>query len=494
MDINKSIQLAFQHYQTGDLQQAKHICTEILKEQPNNEAMLYLLGVVYAQLEEYDLAVQHLKKSLQCNTYYADAYLALGVIFQKKGLSDEAISYYQKAIEVEPDFAEAYENLGDIFRGKQKLDEAIAYYKRAIQYSPDSAEIYCTLANIFKEKGQHDLAIFYYRKALMYKPDYAEAYNNLGIIFREQIRLDEAKTYFQKALQLNPNYAEALYSLGLIDHQLGYTESATKCIEKAEAIEYSYLKKLKKKKIAFLFLVRNKIINEEIWTAFLKLHKDEFNLYIHSKEEFNGKYFEENVIYAKIPTAWANTVNAQNELLRVAFLDKENFKFIFLSETCLPLLNFNSIFNSLNKDDRSYMSNYPIWFGSSCDRYIKELPTKHLRANPQWLILNRNHSKLFLNEGYIQNICTKYPADQEHYYSTCLSFYNKLPDVHDKPTTFVDWSRSVDGNHPYSFEEFNDYDLNLLKKKREEGILFARKFPNPIVAKKYFNLIVTNEG
>jgi FkbM family methyltransferase len=179
MDINQSIQLAFQHYQTGDLQQAKLICIDILEEQPDNEAMLYLLGVVYTALEEYDLAVQYIKQSLQLNTNNADAYLALGAIFQKRGMSDDATNYYNKAIEIDPDFAEAYENLGDLFRDKGLPDEAVSYYKKAIQYFPDSAEIYYNLGNIFKEKKQLDLATFYYRKALKYKPNYAEAQFNL---------------------------------------------------------------------------------------------------------------------------------------------------------------------------------------------------------------------------------------------------------------------------------------------------------------------------
>jgi Tfp pilus assembly protein PilF len=213
MDINKSIQLAFQHYEAGDFQQAKHVCAEILKERPNSEEVVYLLGIVYAQLEEYDLAIQHIEKSLQLNISNADAYLALGAVYQKRGLLDEAVNFYKKAVEIDPNFAEAYENLGDIFRNNQKLDEAVTYYKKAIQYIPDSAEIYCNLGNIFMEKRQLDLAAFYYRKAIRYKSDCADAYKNLGIIFHGQKRLDEAISYYQKALQFDPNLCGACINL-----------------------------------------------------------------------------------------------------------------------------------------------------------------------------------------------------------------------------------------------------------------------------------------
>jgi tetratricopeptide (TPR) repeat protein len=205
MDINKSIQSAFQYYQTGDLRQAKLVCSEILKEQPDNEQILYLLGIVLTQLEEYDPAIRHIERSLRLNEGNADGYLALGAIYQKKGLPDEAIKYYLKAVGIDPDFAEAYENLGDIFRDRQQFDEAVAYYKKAVHYFPDAAEIYCKLGNIFKVKRQLDLAAYYYRRALLYNAEYAEAHNNLGSIFFVQRRLDEAIKHYQKALRINPD-------------------------------------------------------------------------------------------------------------------------------------------------------------------------------------------------------------------------------------------------------------------------------------------------
>jgi len=229
MDLSKAIQSAFQFYQSGNLQQAKDICAEILKEEPDNKDILYLLGIVYAQLEEYDLAIQHTKKSLQFNINNPDAYLALGAIYQKKGLFDEAIHFYQKAVEIDPDFAEVYENLGDIFRDNKQFDEAIAYYKKAIQYFPNAAEIYCSLGNIFRDKNQIDLSTYYYRQALKHKPDYAEVYNNLGFIFYEQRRLDEAISYYDKALQYNPGLAGSCSSLGEAFHEKKQRDEAIAC-------------------------------------------------------------------------------------------------------------------------------------------------------------------------------------------------------------------------------------------------------------------------
>ncbi|MFZ5906238.1 MAG: tetratricopeptide repeat protein [Nitrospirota bacterium] len=204
MNITETIQSAFHAYQAGNLRQAEHFCMEVLKEQPNNEAILYLLGIVYAGLGEYDSAVKNLERLLELNPENADAYLALGGICHQQGLSDKSVRFYQQAIGIDPDLGEAHENLGDIFRDSHQPDEAMRHYKKALQLSPDAAEIYLKLGDIFKEKGQDELAVFHYRSALRHKPDYAGAFRNLGMLYHERTGLDEAIAYYQKALRIDP--------------------------------------------------------------------------------------------------------------------------------------------------------------------------------------------------------------------------------------------------------------------------------------------------
>jgi tetratricopeptide (TPR) repeat protein len=268
MDIDNSITSAFQHYQKGDFQKAKIVCAEILKEQPDNEAILYLLGIVLTQIEEYDSAIMQLEGLLRLHANNADGYLALGAIFQKKGLPDEAIRYYRKALEIDPDFAEAYENLGDIYRDKQQLDEAVIYYKKAIHYFPDAAEIYCNLGNIFKVKRQPDLAAYYYRKALLYNADYAEAHNSLGSIFFMQGRLDEAISHYQKALRINPDLSGVRMNLEDALHEKMQFDKAVKNYRD----RLGFAVKMRSMKVALLI---NSVINRFYFqTLNIQFHPD----------------------------------------------------------------------------------------------------------------------------------------------------------------------------------------------------------------------------
>jgi len=80
MNVNKAIQLAHEHFQTGNFQQAAHIYKKILKREPNNFDALHFLGVIYFQLGNNDLAIQYIKKALQFNPNIPEIYNNLGNI------------------------------------------------------------------------------------------------------------------------------------------------------------------------------------------------------------------------------------------------------------------------------------------------------------------------------------------------------------------------------------------------------------------------------
>jgi protein O-GlcNAc transferase len=240
MNINAAFQLANERYQTGNYQQAEHICKIILEEVPHNAETLYLLGIIYVQLEKHDLAIQYLKRSLNFSTTNADAYLALGTSFQQKGQVDEAIHYYQKTISLDPTNIDALNLLGDIFKEKGQLDAAIACYRKVIPINPNRYDAYISLGRILQEKGQVDEAINCYQKAIQLNPNHPNAYHDIGVAFLDKGQFDIALHYFQTTLQLNHNSASAYNNIGLVLREKGKLESAVQCYQKAIELNPNY--------------------------------------------------------------------------------------------------------------------------------------------------------------------------------------------------------------------------------------------------------------
>jgi tetratricopeptide (TPR) repeat protein len=215
MNINKTIQSAFEYHRKGDLKQAESLYKKILRKQPDNPDILHMLGVVFYQLADYDSAISCIRKALQFRpSDLASAYGNLGLALQGKGLLDEAVTCYQRALEFKPSFAEAHCNLGLALQGKGLLAEAIESYQKAIEFKPSFAEAHCNLGYALQEKGQPDEAAAYFLKAIEMNPYLTKAYYNLGITLQKKGRMDEAIAYYQKAIEFDPFSAEAYCNLG----------------------------------------------------------------------------------------------------------------------------------------------------------------------------------------------------------------------------------------------------------------------------------------
>jgi predicted O-linked N-acetylglucosamine transferase (SPINDLY family) len=281
MNIQQEIQKALEHYQSGDLHQAKHICKKILKKEPNNGEALYFMGVIYSQLGNHDLAIQTIRKSLQSYPNNPDAYHLLGMSLQELGQLDEAVEYYQKTLQYNPNYAEAYNNLGNICKEKKQFDEAIGYYHHAVELKPDLATAYFNLGVIYQEKKDYAQAISFYKNALQFDPvnhnmqsmlggvlytkgqtegdvfslqesenvfrqivdvhpsDF-HAWCNLGSALKLQGKMDEAMVGYRKAIELKPDFPDAHYNLALVLQETGLVDEAIQHYEKAIELDPHY--------------------------------------------------------------------------------------------------------------------------------------------------------------------------------------------------------------------------------------------------------------
>jgi tetratricopeptide (TPR) repeat protein len=243
MNVQKTIQSAFENHQKGNLERAEYFYKKALQKQPDNPDILHMLGVLFCQLANYDSAVKYIRKALQFKpSDIASAYCNLGVALQEKGQIDEAISQYQRAVEINPLFAKAYCNLGVALHYKGETDEAISQYRKAVGINPSFAKAYGNLGNALREKGDIDEAINCCQKAVRINPLFAEAYSNLGAALREKGSLDEAINCCQKAVEINPSFAEAYCNLGVALQKKGQIDKAITQYQKAIEIKPSFAK------------------------------------------------------------------------------------------------------------------------------------------------------------------------------------------------------------------------------------------------------------
>jgi len=233
MNIEERFQLALEHYQAGNLEQAEYIYKEILKIQPNNDDVYHNLGDIYQDKGQIDKAVTCYQKALQLNPNRATTYNNLGIIFQDKGQIDKAVTCYQKALQLNPDYDDAYYNLGNALKDKGQVDQAIICYQKALILNPNLDDAYNNLGNIYQHKRQIDEAVTCYQKALQLNPSLVYAHYNLGTLFMEEGKLGEAIRSYNLALTIKPDFVEAYTNLGKALTDCGRLNEAEACFKRS---------------------------------------------------------------------------------------------------------------------------------------------------------------------------------------------------------------------------------------------------------------------
>lgn len=241
---------AVKEHQAGNLEAAKTLYFASLKTNPHNTDVLHLLGILFAQQQDFLSAQYYLDQALQFNPQsptflnsmgnilknlqrYEDAMLQyqkalllqpnnptlhnnIGNIFSLLGQLTSAKECYSKAIHLNPQYADAHYNLSLVLTKLNQQQEATKHLEIALQLQPDHERAQEHLARLLQCEGKLEQAIYHYRLALKNNPHNILANHHLGAILTEQGNYAEATTHFKAVLELQPEHPESLYNLGII--------------------------------------------------------------------------------------------------------------------------------------------------------------------------------------------------------------------------------------------------------------------------------------
>lgn len=236
-------------------------------------------------------------------------------------------------------------------------------------------------------------------------------------------------------------------------------------------------------KIAFLFLTISSVYHEHLWRDFFEGNQEQYSIYAHAKNPLpESDFLYPYRIAETVPTSWSNTMRAQIALLKEALTDPDNEKFIFVSESTIPLARFDTMYKKVTETPHSIFMYYPnphlvegtIFFNKA--RHLDPIPPELQYKNYQWVVLSRKHAQLMVEDTYYISIIEKHALDNEHYESTFLACQGLLAEIHQKSMTYVYWPAHVRSPHPYSFVNFEDpAEFSRAAQAVSRGYLFMRK-------------------
>ncbi|CAI0455164.1 unnamed protein product [Linum tenue] len=280
-------------------------------------------------------------------------------------------------------------------------------------------------------------------------------------------------------------------------------------------------------KIAFLFIARNRLPLEVVWDVFFKGEESRFSVFVHSRPGFlfneattRSEYFLDRQLNDSIQVDWggASMIEAERILLRHALEDPSNKRFVFLSDSCIPLYNFSYTYDYIMSTSTSFVDSFAdTKEGRYNPKMDPVIPVDNWRKGSQWVVLTRKHAEVVVQDSTVFPAFQKHcrPTDpskehncipDEHYVQTLLAQKGLEKEITRRSLTHTSWdvSSSKDpkrrGWHPVSYK-FSDATPMLIqsikdidniyyeteyrrewctsKGKPSTCFLFARKFTRP---------------
>lgn len=245
------------------------------------------------------------------------------------------------------------------------------------------------------------------------------------------------------------------------------------------------------KKIAFLFLTQGNHNCINAWNIFFKnISSFEYSIYCHAKNIPTQQLLLNNIINT-IPTKWADIslVRATLLLYNEAFKDINNYFFILVSESCIPISSFKNIKNILFKNNKSII-HYKHQINKfnrykKLNLYIKnKISFNKFFTQYQWMILKRDLVYLFLKND-LTNYFKFIDVPDEHYFITILILFNKHKDIINKKSTYCDWSNK-NSMHPKLFNKISSRDIFIGKH------FFLRKISKKFYINNFYYNLISN--
>jgi hypothetical protein len=244
--------------------------------------------------------------------------------------------------------------------------------------------------------------------------------------------------------------------------------------------------------IAFCFLVYDYIIRYDMWNTFFEnIDINNYIVYIHPKNinTNNNLFYKFNykIINNRVNTISKNhisIVKATLQLFKETYQYNNNIThFIFLSQSCIPLYNFNTIYNLTinfnnsvisfidnNKKERYYQLN------NNFKKYIKYI--NFVKQQPNMILIKNDVIDLLNNDLtiYFNNM----DCPDEHYFINILiNIFKKK--IIKQQINFCNYNL----NRTQAIE-FKVVDKNLIDQIRKRGFLFLRKInKNSFIDKEY---------
>lgn len=216
-----SERLSLKQLAAGDQDGALATLTRAQQAEPQNQKILYDLGILEEQMKLYLDSAATLEHLVALKPEDPGAYYALGrtdLDLGKLELAEQALETYLAS---RPQDASAHYGLGKIYAQGLQSEKAEKEFQRSIAIQPKQVESYYELGQLDLQRDRFDPAISHFQTALERDPQHGGALVGMGSAYFKMKQYAAAKDWLGKAIAAAPDYQPGHYYLGLTLARLG---------------------------------------------------------------------------------------------------------------------------------------------------------------------------------------------------------------------------------------------------------------------------------
>jgi Tfp pilus assembly protein PilF len=226
--------------ESGDLEKAAAILTQLRKANPDNAEVLYAAYRTYS-----DLAGESMLALSLAAPESAQMHQLMAHEDYRQGNTTGAVAQYRKAIALDPHLPGVHFELAELLRTSKDetvKKEAEQEYRAALREDPQNEKSILRLAEIDAQRGNTEQSYKEYTKAVELQPADADAKLGLAKTLIEMNQSEKALALLEDAVRLEPTNATAHYRLATIYRKMGRADDA-----KREMELYKKFKEMKEK-------------------------------------------------------------------------------------------------------------------------------------------------------------------------------------------------------------------------------------------------------
>lgn len=199
--------------QQGQYELAKNAFNEVLKSEQQKIAAHLGLAKLYEKLENNTKAQKQYKKALRISPRHLVTLLALAELSLKENNHNDYTFWLEKAIQLNPNATKPEVLLAQFYMQTGELEKAIEIARKLLELQPGNIAFLKLIAEIEMADNEVSSAIVAYKKIIQIEPRLPEAYFWLAKAQYRWKQYEQSKINFEKAIKLGVSDISAYIAL-----------------------------------------------------------------------------------------------------------------------------------------------------------------------------------------------------------------------------------------------------------------------------------------